>query len=145
MNNQDKPSAKSILITIPGTPVAKGRPKFATRGKFVTAYTPKATKDAENVISMEAKKQGVTAFSGPVELWIDFYMPIPKSVSKRERERLNNGPHIKRPDADNLAKLVLDALNGIAWEDDNQVFKLSIEKLYSDNPRTEIFIKEWRE
>ena len=49
---------------------------------------------------------------------------------------------IKRPDADNIAKIVLDALNGIAYKDDSQIVDLSVPKRYSDKPRVEIFIEQ---
>jgi Holliday junction resolvase RusA-like endonuclease len=50
--------------------------------------------------------------------------------------------HTKKCDADNLAKAVLDALNGIAYYDDSQVCELSVSKLYSDNPRVIVSISE---
>lgn len=71
-------------------------------------------------------------------------MPIPKSMSKKERawtvdEKLK---HVKKPDVDNLLKLYLDVLTGIVWEDDNCVSLKECVKVYSNNPRTEIFISE---
>ena len=51
-------------------------------------------------------------------------------------------PYTKRPDIDNLAKAILDGLNGIAYTDDNQVAELEIQKLYSDKARTEVEIIE---
>jgi Holliday junction resolvase RusA-like endonuclease len=50
--------------------------------------------------------------------------------------------HTKKCDADNLAKSILDALNGIAYYDDSQVCELLVRKYYSDNPRVEILISE---
>lgn len=132
-----------INFTIQGGPVAKGRPRFARRGNFVTTYTPTNTAQAENEIQEEALKHICEPITAPVELLIVFYMPIPRSTSKKRAESLKNAPHVKRPDVDNLAKLVLDALNGIAWKDDSQVFKMTVEKRYSDNPRTEVTIEEY--
>ena len=60
--------------------------------------------------------------------------PIPKSTSKRKAAALIGKWHTKKPDADNVAKAVLDALNGYAYPDDSAVSKLSVEKVYSDPP-----------
>lgn len=132
-----------INLTIQGSPVAKGRPRFARRGNFVTTYTPTNTAQAESEIQKEALNHIREPITAPVELSIVFYMAIPSSTSKKRAESLKNAPHVKRPDVDNLAKLVLDALNGIAWKDDSQVFKMTVEKRYSDNPRTEVTIEEY--
>ena len=71
-------------------------------------------------------------------------MPIPKSLSKKDRSDAEAGylKHIKKPDVDNLIKLYLDVLTGIAIEDDNCVAIGSAIKVYSIRPRTEIYIEE---
>lgn len=141
LSNQDSEGTNQMAcfsFTVDGAPVAKGRPRFARRGSFVTTYTPKNTAAAENQIAKEALQYIPEPITEPVALRIVFYMPIPKSYSKKRSEALKNAPHIKRPDVDNLAKLVLDALNGIAWAGDSQVYSMSVEKRYSDMPRTEI-------
>lgn len=74
----------------------------------------------------------------PVEVEIIFFMPIPESKPKWWKKHLAEIKHIKKPDIDNLAKLVLDALNGFWWQDDTQVFRLILEKRYDEKPRTEI-------
>lgn len=131
-----------LKFTVPGNPVAKGRPRFATRGKSVIAYTPKSTKTAETSVTEYAKYHMGLAkpLSGPVAVDITFYMPIPQSKSKAARERLNGSWHISKPDKDNLEKLLLDALNGIVWVDDSQVCQSASRKIYSLEPRTEITI-----
>ena len=48
----------------------------------------------------------------------------------------------KKPDLDNIAKAILDSLNGIAYKDDSQIVSLLISKKYSDRPRVEIALKE---
>jgi Holliday junction resolvase RusA-like endonuclease len=81
-----------------------------------------------------------------------FYMPIPKSgkvsriephTGKRKQYTVSDGmAHITKPDIDNLVKGLFDALNGIAWHDDNQVYKItSVEKVYSDYPGIEFGIE----
>ena len=50
--------------------------------------------------------------------------------------------HTKKIDCDNLAKIILDSLNGIAYEDDKQVVRLYVEKIYGEHPRVEVELKE---
>lgn len=71
-------------------------------------------------------------------------MPIPKSMSKKDRLEANKGflKHIKKPDVDNLIKLYLDVISGIAIKDDNAVSIGTAIKLYSITPRVEIMIEE---
>jgi len=73
-----------------------------------------------------------------------FYMPIPKSMSKKDRVHALTGSlkHAKKPDVDNLIKLYLDVLSGIAIKDDNSVSIGSAIKVYSGKPRVEIYIEE---
>lgn len=73
-----------------------------------------------------------------------FYMPIPKATSNKVRERMAAGLEVpaKKPDIDNLLKAVLDALNGKAYHDDNQIVDISAKKLYSNEPKTVVFISE---
>ena len=81
----------------------------------------------------------------PLEINMKFYMLIPQYLSKVKKNRLTLEKEVKyvtkKPDLDNLLKAILDGLNGIAYFDDGQVVKLSVEKVYSFNPRTEIEIK----
>lgn len=135
-----------LKITIEGTPLAKGRPRFARRGKFISTYTPTKTRDHEAVVAEVGRiamgmKQLIT---GAVSVLIRFYMPIPASSSKAAKKRMVDGLelHTKKPDIDNLEKQYLDALNGIVWNDDSQIIALTAYKMYSENPRTEIEICE---
>lgn len=75
-----------------------------------------------------------------IALKVVFYMKTPTSYSKVRKERLENTPHTKRPDIDNLIKNVLDRGNGILWNDDNMVYEISAKKLYSVKPRIELEI-----
>ncbi len=62
--------------------------------------------------------------AGEVSVGIVCNMPLPKSAPKGEVAR----PFTRKPDADNIAKSVMDALNGMAWEDDAQVTELTVRK-----------------
>ena len=138
--------SKAIQFVIEGVPCAKGRPKFAVLGGFARAYTPKKTYDSEKNIAGEAmvSMAGRQPLEGALNCSIAFFMPIPKSVSKKDKTRMLSGEiqHTKKPDLDNLVKLVCDSLNGIAYDDDSQIIRLVCSKQYSDYPRTEITIME---
>lgn len=107
-------------FTIPGDPRPKGRPRS---GKgFV--YTPKETVLAEHTVKAHARRAKVKPLAGPVAIELRFY---------RSTRR--------RCDWDNLAKLVCDALNGIAWRDDDQIEDARITKGHDPaNPRTEVTV-----
>lgn len=112
----------SIAIVVLGDPRAKGRPRFDPRtGR---ARTPRGTRLAENTFGWEARKQltSVQPLTGPVAVRVRFYTATARRV-----------------DVDNLVKLTLDALNGIAWEDDSQIVHVTATKtLDRENPRTEL-------
>ena len=135
------------FLTIDGEPVAKGRPRFRVIRKFVQTYTPAKTKKAEQRIREEIKKQFIRKpFSYPIAVDINFFFSIPKSYTKKRIREIaeNYYYHTNKPDCDNLAKLVLDAMNGLVYEDDKQIFGLRIVKMYAPpgrDARTEIRIR----
>lgn len=79
-----------------------------------------------------------------IEVNIMAYFGIPKSTSKKKTALMLNGfiNPTKKPDADNIAKIILDSLNGIAFHDDSQIVRLVVEKRYSNNPRVELTLTE---
>ena len=109
-----------MRIVIPGKPQGKARPRFSAAGGKVRTYTPQKTKDYEELIAWEYKRQGGLKYSGEIELTIyaDFTAD-PK----------------RKPDADNIAKVVMDALNGVAYADDAQVTLLTVKKKQSKEER----------
>ena len=125
-----------LIITIPGAPVPKGRPRVTRNraGQSVT-YTPKPTRDYEKLVrdvaALHCKK---IFFTGPVQVNIDFGLPIPKSWSKKRRREAVGEYHASRPDLDNLAKAVLDGMEGIVFADDRQIASLVLTKQYTDHP-----------
>ena len=136
-----------IKIVIPLEPVAQGRPRFSSRGKFVTTYDPPKSMTYKKQVRMIAQQQyhdEPIAKGNPLILQVTFYRSIQKSLSKAEHERRLKGdilPFVK-PDIDNYFKAVTDALTGVIWADDNQITDVKMSKRYSDSPRTEIII--WR-
>lgn len=128
-------------FTVPGPPVAKGRPRL---GKYTT-YTPTKTVNYENLVQFSyiEKYKGSEPLEGDLKLEIVFYFPIPKRTSKKDRQLMIDGKikHNKRPDIDNCIKSITDALNNIAYKDDSQIVAVVAIKLYSDEPRAEVFIE----
>lgn len=136
---------KKFNITIPITPVPKQRPAF--NHKTRRAYTPDKTRDYEKAIA-EYWRQATNGFMYDKEqaliVNLVFGLPIPKSTSKSKTELMANGTirPLKKPDVDNLAKAVMDGLNGVAWADDSQVVRVSIYKEYAKEPYVYIYIHD---
>ena len=123
-----------MKIFIAGEPVAQPRVKVSTLGGFARAYV-----DAKH--SIHAYKQAIRLayvnaggqiLEGPVEIRIACWFERPKSHSKKRRQQAE--PKATKPDLDNIAKAVLDALNDIAYNDDGQVCRLTVEKWYVGGP-----------
>ena len=133
-----------MRIRIPGKPIAKKRPRFVRRGKFVGTYNEQETEEGKWILL--ARDQITEKISKPsaVHLECEFRMPIPKSTSKKKTLEMHIGdiPHIKKPDLDNLIKFVKDCLNNLAWDDDSQVISIEAFKCYSNEPETIIEIME---
>lgn len=137
-------TVKKFSISIPINPVPKARPRFTRAGHV---YTPKKTADYEKAIA-EYWEQATKGFSydreQPLVVNLGFGLPIPKSTPKYKRHMMQNGTikPTKKVDVDNLAKAVMDALNGVAWGDDSQVVKTTIFKEYTEHPYVYIYIHD---
>ncbi len=133
-----------IKFTVLGKPHGKDRPRFCRRGKFVTTYNTKATIEYENLIKKSALEQCNEQldrnYSGEVKIHIIAYFKPNKSMSKKQKDLLLGKPYLKKPDIDNLCKVVEDALNGVAYKDDSQIALLYAEKYYSDEEKLEVRI-----
>lgn len=115
----------SVSFDVWGKVRGKGRPRFTRGGN---AYTPKGTRDYESAIREafeNATGRPPEPFSGPIAVCIKTYRQLPKSTPKS----VHSEPDTHKPDIDNVAKIVLDALNGVAWDDDAQVVSLTVSKL----------------
>lgn len=116
-------------FTVPIKPIGKARPRFT---RFGPTFTPKKTARAEKTISQYAGLYCHRPMTGALRLTITAVFAVPKSWTKADRLSALSGtkPHTSKPDSDNIAKLVMDALNGIAWADDKQVVSLTVAKRY---------------
>lgn len=134
-----------IKFTILGEPQGKGRPRFANiKGKVITR-TPDETVLYENLIATEYRRQvGSVKFQDneTIDLRIMAYFTIPASASKKKQKQMEDGEirPAKKPDMDNIIKVVADSLNQIAYRDDAQIVDCQLRKYYSRQPRVEITI-----
>jgi Holliday junction resolvase RusA-like endonuclease len=136
-----------IQIVIPGDPVAKASPRAFVNPRTGRPIITNATKtqQAMNYLCAVAKDQvPEDSIEDPVSLRLDCFFAVPKSKPKWWKEAAVRGdiPHSKKPDADNLSKLLCDCLTRLGvLADDSQVAELHVRKRYSSSPRTEITIR----
>lgn len=140
----------TIRFTVPGEPTGKGRPRVFKANGVSRAVTPQKTLSYENLVKwIVSESMQVEQLTGEVEAEIKAYYAIPKSMTKKNRQLIEEGKlhPTKKPDLDNVAKIILDALNGIAYKDDSQVVRLHVEKEYADDnkPRVEVVLRELEE
>ena len=132
-----------IKFEVLGQPIAKQRPRVTRSG---IAYTPAKTVNYETLVRYTYQSQypKQELILGHIEATIIAVFPIPKSYSKKKTDELLNGiyNYDKKPDCDNLAKIILDSLNGIAYKDDSQVTLLHIAKEYGTQPKVIVTLKE---
>ena len=132
-----------VSFTIPGAPVGKGRPR-ATRTGHV--YTPDTTVTYENLVKLMWQDTGAKPFDADRQLAvkINAVYSIPKSVSNKRRAAMMEGTirPTKKPDIDNVVKIICDALNGLAYHDDSQIVYLAVEKWYGAIPCVKVEVDE---
>lgn len=118
---------------IPGPVHGKGRPRFVkATGRTFTDDTTVSYENYIKTLALEALR-GASPLEGPVALAIDIRKRPPASVSEKRRRFMLGGQMLPttKPDIDNVAKLVMDALNGVAWHDDKQIVALQMTRRYA--------------
>lgn len=138
----------NIRFIVDGKPLGKGRPRFANRGGFTRAYTPQKTIDYEDRIK-DAFLSSRDAFKqpSPHPVWVTIIARFkpPKSASKAKRKSMLDKvtSYTKKPDLDNIAKIVCDALNNVAYLDDSQIVRMTLFKSYGEEEYLDIHIGEF--
>ena len=130
---------------VPGKVIGKGRPRLNSYTGVV--YTPTRTKDYESLVEQYflLKYPRFKILEGRIKVNIVAYFAIPKTTKKSEINEMldNNISPTKKPDIDNIVKVVLDSMNKFAFKDDNQITKLEVEKKYSIEDKICVKIEEY--
>lgn len=137
----------AVLITVPGKPVAKARPRTVRiKSGGVRTYTPKNTVDFERhgrqcaILAMKGTKPLIH----PIICVISVELPIPASWSKKKKQMAVDCVlrPTTRPDLDNYVKGLLDCCNEIVFKDDSQVVDMIVSKTYSHSPKSILYFAE---
>ena len=135
-----------VNFMVEGTPVPKGRPRFARRGKFVSTYSPKTTVDYETKVAEAAQLAmgGSEPLETPVGAYIYITLPIPASYSKKRTQACLSGEErpTKKSDIDNFCKAIFDGMGGIVFVNDSQIVSLHSTKVYGTVGMVEVMVKE---
>ena len=130
---------------VPGTIKGKGRPRV--NSYTGTVYTPTTTKDYEYLVEQYflLKYPKFKPLEGRLAVNITATFSLPKSTKKQDKEKMleNVISPTKKPDIDNIVKIILDAMNKFAFKDDTQITKLSVEKIYGEQEKISVTIEEY--
>lgn len=122
-------------------PHGKQRPRVCKNG---ITFTPKKTLDNEKLIRLAFIQSKCSKLEGNLNVEITAIFAPNKSETKKNKALQITGiPYNKKPDIDNICKEVLDALNGMAWNDDASVVKMSGEKIYGSEDKLIIKIDQY--
>lgn len=135
-----------MIFEIPGEPKGKGRPRFTHTGH---TYTLRETAEYEERVRLAYRAEcgGETFARGvPLKMEIAAYFAPPKRVPKAKRAAMLNHEirPVKKPDGDNIIKIIADALNGAAYYDDAQLAEIKVGKFYSEEPKVFVALTEVR-
>lgn len=130
-----------ITFTVPGKPRGKQRPRSSRLSG--TMYTPRETLEYEKLVALSYKAKGGRMMEGLVAVDIVAEFRPPESLSaKKKIELLRVRYANKKPDGDNVAKIVMDGLQGVAYKDDKDVVHHSVDKFYGETDRVTVTIWE---
>lgn len=137
---------KQIKFSVPGQPFGKQRPKFSRAGQHVKTYTPGETVIYENLVKLmyqQMAKGKMFSEGAMLDVCIIAYYEIPKSTSQKRRKLMleHKIRPTKKPDWDNIGKIICDSLNLVAYHDDSTVVDAQVRKFYSENPRVDVTIR----
>jgi len=140
VNLIDEQDVQMFRIEIEGKPIAWQRAGNC-RGSF---FDRQAKERTSYQWKLKTGFQGCP-LSRPINLTCTFSFEMAKSWPKGKREALLGKPHGARPDLDNLVKWVGDAAQGVLWQDDAFIVKLTAEKVWAEKNITIISFEEFHE
>jgi Holliday junction resolvase RusA-like endonuclease len=117
-----------LHVTIPGLPIPSARPRVTRYG----TYIPKRQQEYMEILkssiatAMRSQRCDVARRGAAVELMVSVYIAWPKGT--RKSDAITTVPLVARPDGDNFLKMAMDAGNGVIYEDDSQVWRMTVEK-----------------
>lgn len=129
-------------FTVAGRPKGKDRPRFSKDGH---TYTTRKTREYEDLVRYIYSKEihGQMIPEGMhiiVCIFADFKIPEADKKADKEKKRRGLIPATIKPDVDNIAKIILDSLNGVAWRDDSEVIELRVFKQYAEKNNVRVRI-----
>lgn len=135
------------VFTIPGEPCGKGRPRaFKLPSGQIRMHTDQKTESYEAKVAGLYRANCGNRLPDPdrpaFAVHITAFFAMPKSASNKRRAAMLGSPCTKKPDFDNIGKVVCDALNGLAWVDDSQVTRCTVRKVWSESGRVEVVITD---
>lgn len=128
---------ETVVFEVPGEPIGKARPRVVDGH----AYTPSRTKAYEQAVRLAYKQavkdrpEGERFWGADVQLSLQIaaFYQMPKKVTRQMKSamlRWEERPK-KKPDLDNILKIVADALNGLAYHDDSQIVHMDASKYWA--------------
>ena len=127
---------REIFLTLHGDPIAKARARlrYGFRKRF---FDPQHHDKLSQRIELERQFGAQREFDGPIAMNVIFYMPIMRSTQYKA-----DAPMFYKPDLDNLIKWIWDVMQSVVYKNDCIIAELTTKKVYGNDPRTEIYIKE---
>lgn len=141
ISTQCQCNLQTMRFEVAGEVIGKGRPRFTRSGR---TYTPKKTLDYERAIKRAYLNKYTYLSKKSLRIKICAYLEVAKSHSKVKKQKMlaNELQCTKKPDVDNIVKVVLDALNKVAYQDDTQVVELVAIKRWSNTSKLKVVIEE---
>jgi Holliday junction resolvase RusA-like endonuclease len=130
-----------LHVTIPGKPIPAARPRVTRYG----TYIPKPQQEYMEILkssiatAMHSQRCEIARTGVPVELVVSVHVPWPKAA--RKSDATTTVPLVTRPDGDNFLKIVMDSGNGVIYEDDSQVWRMTVEKWRVERGKERLDIK----
>ena len=133
--------ANAYTFVVPGKPRGKARPRLGRGGHVFSPDAGNFQSDVKALGLNSKNTNGAELAEGPVEMGIKIERQIPKSWSKKKQKAQLGAPAMGRPDINNVASAIFDALEGIFYYDDLQIGAVSVSRTWADHHATTITVK----